>query len=205
MHETNGPLHCTQCGKSILGSSMFCAQCGKRIRLSVSPSSGYNTTHSSVITILAVAALFAFVAIAIGLSSKDTTNNSTSKLAEFCKNFPFDETCPNHDQHRASEIAHQPDQLHSRAYLTSACLEMGKRSSEVDEYDTATTITGTIENNCGKDFSYIEIDFKLFDHKGNVVGSAIANQANLKAGETWKYHAVGIPAYSNRFDSITAY
>ena len=87
----------------------------------------------------------------------------------------------------------------------ATCLERGKRSSEVDEYEVATTITGTVKNNCGKDFSYVEIQFKLFDHKGNVVGTAMANQTNLKAGETWKYKAVGEPAYSNRFDSITAY
>ena len=83
----------------------------------------------------------------------------------------------------------------------TSCLERGKRSSEVDEYEIGTTITGTIKNNCGKDFSYVEIDFKLFDHKGNVVGTAMANQTNLKAGETWRYKAVGEPAYSNRFDS----
>lgn len=87
----------------------------------------------------------------------------------------------------------------------ASCLERGKRNSEVDEYEVATTITGTVKNNCGRDFSYVEIGFKLFDHKGNVVGTAIANQTNLKAGETWKYKAVGEPAHSNRFDSITAY
>jgi len=126
-------------------------------------------------------------------------------MLHFCKNFPFDEKCPNHDQYKASGIVHQPDQLHPDADSTSVCLERGKRSSEVDEYDIATTITGTVKNNCGRDFSYVEIDFKLFDHKGNVVGTAMANQTNLKAGETWKYKAVGVPAYSNRFDSVTVY
>ena len=74
----------------------------------------------------------------------------------------------------------------------------------MDEFGT--TITGTLRNNCGKDFSYIEVTFKLFDRAGNVVGTALANQTNLKAGETWRFKAFGTPAARHdRLDEISAY
>lgn len=84
------------------------------------------------------------------------------------------------------------------------CLELVKKSGSVDEYSTR--ITGTIKNNCGRTFSYVQITFKLFDGADNVVGTALANQNNLEAGETWKFAAHGFTVSTRfRLDEITAY
>jgi hypothetical protein len=218
MHETNRPLLCTQCGKSNPGSSLFCDQCGSPVRLTVQPvaqqqaAKSFNAAHSAAIVFLVVVALFVVVVFVIApkgadtVSSKpNTTNNSTLDLAEYCKNFAFDEQCPNHDQYRTSPIAHPaPDQLHAGEDPSSVCLEMVRNRGEVDEFGT--TVTGTVRNNCGKDFSYVQVTFKLFDRSGNVVGTALANQNDLKAGETWKFKAFGTPAaHHDTFLSITAY
>jgi len=69
-----------------------------------------------------------------------------------------------------------------------------------------TYVSGTVKNTCGRDFSYVEVSFKLIDHDGNVVGTAVANQTNLKDGETWKFQAMGTPAaHHDRFEGVSAY
>ena len=58
------------------------------------------------------------------------------------------------------------------------------------------TITGSAKNATSRTMSYVSITFTLYDSAGNVVGTAIANQAGLGGGETWKYSAIGISTTS---------
>lgn len=59
-----------------------------------------------------------------------------------------------------------------------------------DDFGTV-HIEGTIKNNSGKEASYIQITFKLFDKDGNQVGTAIDNLNNLETDGTWKFKATG--------------
>lgn len=54
------------------------------------------------------------------------------------------------------------------------------------------TITGSAKNTSNKMMDYVSITFTLYDSAGNVVGNALDNQANLGAGQTWVYSAIGI-------------
>lgn len=54
------------------------------------------------------------------------------------------------------------------------------------------TIEGSVKNTSSKLMDYVSITFTLYDSNGNVVGTAIANQAGLGAGETWVYSAIGV-------------
>lgn len=58
------------------------------------------------------------------------------------------------------------------------------------------TITGSAKNTTSRTMSYVSITFTLYDSAGNVVGTAIANQAGLNAGKTWIYSATGISTTS---------
>ena len=58
------------------------------------------------------------------------------------------------------------------------------------------TITGSAKNITSRTMSYVSITFTLYDSAGNVVGTAIANQAGLTAGKTWVYSATGISTTS---------
>lgn len=58
------------------------------------------------------------------------------------------------------------------------------------------TITGSAKNTTSRTMSYVSITFTLYDSAGNVVGTAIANQAGLNAGKTWLYSATGISTTS---------
>lgn len=73
-----------------------------------------------------------------------------------------------------------------------------KSSMTVEEiYGTYyVTITGSAKNTSSRTMSYVSITFTLYDSAGNVVGTAIANQAGLGGGETWKYSATGISTTS---------
>lgn len=53
-------------------------------------------------------------------------------------------------------------------------------------------IEGTVKNNAGKEVTYAQITFKLFDADGNQVGTAIDNINNLEKDGTWKFKAIGI-------------
>ena len=53
------------------------------------------------------------------------------------------------------------------------------------------TITGSAKNTSKRTMDYVSITFTLYDSAGNVVGTALDNQLNLGAGETWIYSASG--------------
>lgn len=137
-------------------------------------------------------------------SAQGGAANTASDDAAYCKNFPFNDKCPNHEQYKGPSLAHQPDQLHPDRASALACLQMARKKGEIDE--SFTYVNGTVKNTCGRDFSYVEVSFKLIDHDGNVVGTAVANQTNLKDGETWKFQAIGTPAaHRDRFEGLSAY
>ena len=52
-------------------------------------------------------------------------------------------------------------------------------------------IEGTLKNNSGKEASYVQISFNLFDKDGNQIGTAFDNINNLAKDGTWKFKAIG--------------
>ena len=61
---------------------------------------------------------------------------------------------------------------------------------EYSEYlGYSANITGTFKNLSNKDFSYVQVEFSVYDAAGNNLGTAIDNINNLSAGDTWKFDA----------------
>jgi hypothetical protein len=85
------------------------------------------------------------------------------------------------------------------------CLDfVSQTHGEVSEYSTK--ISGVIKNNCGRDFRYVQVSFKLFDSSGETVGIAFTNLVGLAKGETWQFQARGFtPSVHFRVDDITAH
>ncbi|MBR2869846.1 MAG: FxLYD domain-containing protein [Clostridia bacterium] len=50
-------------------------------------------------------------------------------------------------------------------------------------------IRGVIKNTSSNDYDYVEIEYTVYDQKGNNIGTALANVNNLGAGETWSFTA----------------
>lgn len=57
-------------------------------------------------------------------------------------------------------------------------------------------ISGIVKNNTTKKYSYVQITFNLYDKDGNKVGTALANENDLGAGETWKFEAIGFDDFA---------
>lgn len=55
-------------------------------------------------------------------------------------------------------------------------------------------ISGVYTNKAGKDLSYVQVSYNLFDADGNQIGTALANTNNLADGGTWKFEAFGSAA-----------
>ena len=60
-------------------------------------------------------------------------------------------------------------------------------------------INGTVVNNSNRAYDYVQIEFSVYDASGALIGSAMDNCNNLKAGGTWKYEAVTF-GLSGEFD-----
>lgn len=193
MHETNEPLYCTQCGKKIPGASLFCDQCGTPVSPIVQqPAQQLPAARRSKAVQIGVIAFVAFIfscLVLFALVQWSAQGGGAGNANEDAK---------------TPTVARQPDQLQPDIDSTLACLKMVRKGGEIDE--SFTYVTGTVKNTCGRDFSYVEVSFKLLDRDGNVVGTAVANQTNLKDGETWKFQAIGTPAaHRDRFERVSAY
>lgn len=49
---------------------------------------------------------------------------------------------------------------------------------------------GIIKNNTSREMGYVQITISLYDKASNLIGTALANVNNLKAGGTWKFKAM---------------
>ncbi len=63
-------------------------------------------------------------------------------------------------------------------------------SVEYSEYlGYSATITGVAKNTSNKNYSYVSVEFSVYDTNGNNLGTAIANINNLSSGDTWQFEA----------------
>ena len=50
-------------------------------------------------------------------------------------------------------------------------------------------ITGTLQNNTDKEYSYVEVEFYAYDSDGNLLDTCLANNSGFEANGTWKFTA----------------
>lgn len=51
-------------------------------------------------------------------------------------------------------------------------------------------ITGTLINNSGNDYMYVEVEFDLYDESGKKVGNTFTNMNDLLHNGMWNFEAV---------------
>lgn len=70
-------------------------------------------------------------------------------------------------------------------------------------------VKGVLTNNSGRDLSYIQVEYVLYDSDDAQIGTALANTNNLKSGGVWKFEAVSLEDADSiaRFElaDVTAY
>lgn len=77
---------------------------------------------------------------------------------------------------------------------------VGDITSENDGF--ALYIKGTIKNNKGRDLSYAQVTFNLYDEEGNQVGTALDNINNLEKDGTWKFKAIGLETEATSYKLV---
>ena len=50
-------------------------------------------------------------------------------------------------------------------------------------------ISGTIQNNKDREYSYVQVEFYTYDAEGNMLDTCLANNSGLEANGTWKFNA----------------
>lgn len=113
----------------------------------------------------------------------------------------------------STDSAEQSDNTAADSSEQESQQSQEKYAVEEGEVDTSNPymwqISGTVTNNSGRDLSYIQVEYVLYDSDGAQIGNAYDNANNLKAGGVWKYNAAGTVApdevASYELTDITAY
>ena len=66
-----------------------------------------------------------------------------------------------------------------------------------DDAGYAYYIEGTVKNNTNKDYSYVQIEFNVYDKDGSIIGSCFDNINNLEGNGTWKIKAICLGESNN--------
>lgn len=90
---------------------------------------------------------------------------------------------------------------------------VSKENLELIGYEISTDefgsdmIVGTVKNNSGKQYSYAQIEFNLYDSDGNQIGSTFDNINNLEPDKAWKFSAIILEENVSevKFKGITAF
>jgi len=70
------------------------------------------------------------------------------------------------------------------------------------------TISGEVVNASDEDYDYVQLSFSLLDDRDTKIADALANTSGLRAGQRWRYEAVGRSSpdiTTFRLTEITAY
>lgn len=69
-----------------------------------------------------------------------------------------------------------------------------------------TYITGTVQNNTDREYSYVQIEISLYDKDGALVNSTLDNINNLEANGKWKFKAMATSEFSTyKIKEITGF
>lgn len=72
------------------------------------------------------------------------------------------------------------------------------------DYNIGYYIEGYVQNNTDKEYSYVSIEFNLYDADGVLIGTAMDNVNNLEANGKWKFKASSLTT-SEETASIASY
>lgn len=98
------------------------------------------------------------------------------------------------------------------SFAFSGCFDESKKMSVSNEnvkYEYAemlgwqVKVTGYIENTTGSDLSYISVEYKVYDSRNAVIGTAMDNATSIGKGETWKFEAMSFTFFNEKPAKVT--
>lgn len=72
------------------------------------------------------------------------------------------------------------------------------------DYDIGYYVEGYVQNNTDKEYSYVSIEFNLYDSEGAIIGTATDSVSNLESNGKWKFKALSLTT-SEETTSIASY
>lgn len=158
---------CKNCGADIQSDSKYCLKCGV-----FTPKPLYTKWIPLVIIVFIFIGFVGFIGLIGAIGSSSNTKPKATDTQEVS----------------TSENTSKLD--------TTSKKEIEKLEIIGDVTDTRDTIglyiEGIIKNNYGKDLSYVQITYSLFDKDGNQIGTATDIISNLEKDGKWKFKALGI-------------
>jgi len=155
-------INCKSCGKEIAKSAKSCPSCGAKNKKP-----------------FYLRWWFILIVLMVIISSASAGSKSSNSNSSQTKSVSTDASTTTKTETAKTET--KPKEKYEF---------VGEVTSEKDSM--AIYIEGIIKNNSGKELSYAQVTYNLFDKSGNQVGTAISNINNLAKDGTWKFKAMGI-------------
>lgn len=122
-------------------------------------------------------------------------------LVVFCLGILMaDDNATGNDSTTGQKLSVQSNAQSSETTKPTATQEPKKEKYElvgdvkVESSEYSYYLVGVIKNNSGRELSYLQVTFSLYDKDGNQLGTAIDNVNNLEKDGTWKFKAMAFEA-----------
>lgn len=206
-YDPYGYGECEQCGKPLeQDDGPLCKECSQKLDSRYSPKNSskvkkptqtYGTSYGELnhakkhggaafIVIAVLVVTISIIASQPALQSANAVGSETSSS--------FSST--------ASAAATTSTDVPDVTQTKKADLELLSSDGTFDTSINTIHITGSVKNNSKRTYSYVQIQFVLYDESGSQVGTALANTNGLESGNTWKYDALGMADNVSTFKAI---
>ena len=185
-------MYCQNCGTTIPDNSAFCPDCGATQNLArtpvsppVQPGTPAKKNKKGCLAALIIGAIvIVVIIIATSGGKKDGASTQAS---------------PNNTTETSTAPSTPANSWDGKFDISNATLT---GTSSID-----TKITGTLTNLTDREYSYVQIEFNLYDADGAQIGSTLTNLNNLEANGIWKFEAYALEdgVKSFKIKNITAY
>ncbi len=155
--------YCRNCGAYVEGK-IYCPQCGCDVRDKVAPAKKKKNPIVIVLSVILIMLGVMVLVSGIGGMVSDSTDTTTSQNTE-------------------------GNGTESDAVIVDKFEIMDDFTTERDEVGLL-YITGSVKNLKGRDLSYAQITFNLYDANGAQIGTALDNINNLEEDGLWKFRAL---------------
>lgn len=173
---------CKDCGQEISSSAKKCPHCGKNQK----------NTFLKIIIYIVISIVIIFIGFfAISKMLVKTVNDFSNSIDGF----------GNSVNDFVNDASNAIDN-----YVESTKDNFTVLDEKVVKDSYLTYITGTIQNNTDKEYSYVQIEINLYDKDGALINSTLDNINNLEANGKWKFKAMATSEFATyKIKEITGF
>lgn len=206
-------VFCTSCGAEISANTSFCSECGTEqgagdvaekesdVNSENSETKGYrhrlpgisnrNTTRRNVL----IGGVYSLVGLgSLGVIAGDPEENNGDNGSAGGSESSNDGS--NDGGSESSNDGSSDGESYPNAFYyddSTGIVFEDDVEAEADQIGSL-YIRGTVRNESGNDYEYVQIMWSVLDGSGTKIADALANTSGLKAGQSWRYEALAASA-----------